>query len=81
MIDLKCTLVMINEGSFKEYSKYVGKHGLAANITKWYYDKDWGRIEEYIRKEAEDFIRVYVILKRTSINLTFNGVVSSSPSF
>jgi hypothetical protein len=35
------------------------KSGQAANMTQWYYDKDWMIIEQYIKWEASDFIRIY----------------------
>jgi hypothetical protein len=65
MIDLKHVLVIANNGSFKGYQRFLGKSGQAANMTQWYYDKNWTMIEEYVRNEANDFIYTYSILKRT----------------
>jgi hypothetical protein len=63
MIDLKHVMVIMNEGSFKGYSRILGKSGLAANMAQWYYQGNWSRIEEYIRLEAADFTNVYSMLK------------------
>jgi hypothetical protein len=61
MIDLKHVLVIANHGSFRGYQRFLGKSGQAGNIAQWYYDKNWANIEQYIMKEAKDFIRVYQI--------------------
>lgn len=63
MIDLKPVMVIVNGGSFKGYSILLGKSGRAANMAKWYYDKDWQRIEQYVEQEAMDFVRAYTTLK------------------
>lgn len=63
MIDLKHVLIIANNGSFKGYQRFLGKSGRAASIASWYYDRNWHAIEEYIRREAEDFIKTYSILK------------------
>lgn len=63
MIDLKHVLIIANNGSFKGYQRFVGKSGQAAHMMEWYYNKNWAAIEQYIRKEAEEFVRVYSILK------------------
>jgi len=64
MIDLKHTLVMANNGSFKGYDRLLGKSSLAANMAEWYYSKNYSMIEQYITKEASDFIKAYAVLKR-----------------
>lgn len=63
MIDLKHTLVIANNGSFKGYDRLLGKSGLAGNMTKWYYDKNWSMVEQYVKQEALDFVKAYSILK------------------
>lgn len=64
MIDLKHVLVIANNGSFKGYQRLLCKSGQAANMAQWYYDKNWSMIEQYIRQETLDFIKVYAILKK-----------------
>lgn len=64
MIELKHLLVIANNGSFKGYDRLVGKSNLAANMTQWYYDKNWPMIEQYIIQEAADFITAYSVFKR-----------------
>lgn len=71
MIDLKHVLVIANNGSFKGYQRFLGKTGQAANIVRWYYDKDWPAIEQYITREAEDFIRTYSVLTRILCKIMF----------
>lgn len=63
-IDLKHVMVLINGGSFKGYGKLLGKSGLAANMADWYYSKNWPAIEQYIMKEASDFVKAYSVLKQ-----------------
>ncbi|HEY3094584.1 MAG TPA: hypothetical protein VGJ42_02375 [Nitrososphaera sp.] len=65
MIDLKHTMVIMNGGSFKGYDKLLGKSGKAANMTHWYYDKNWSMIEQYVVQETKDFVKAYAVLKRT----------------
>ncbi len=64
MIDLKHVLVIANNGTFRGYQRFLGKSGQAANICRWYEDKNWFMIEQYIRKEAKDFVCTYSILQR-----------------
>lgn len=64
MIDLKHVLVIANNGSFKGYSRLLGKSGIARNIEPWYYDHNYEAILEYVRNEIDDFVRMYSILKR-----------------
>ena len=64
MIDLKHTLVMANNGSFRGYATLLGKSHKAANMSDWYYSKNWPMIEQYIRQETTDFIRGYARLKK-----------------
>ena len=70
MIDLKHVLVIANNGSFKGYDKLLQKSDLAANISSWYYTKDWPSIEKYITNEALNFLRAYSILKREIPKIT-----------
>lgn len=71
MIDLKHVLVIANNGSFKGYQKFLGKSGLAANISQWYYGGNWGAIEAYVQKEAQDFVRAYSILKQNLVKIVW----------
>jgi hypothetical protein len=71
MIDLKHVLVIANNGSFKGYQRFLGKSGLAQNITNWYYNRDWQMIEQYVGNEAEDFIHAYSILKKEMPMIVF----------
>ena len=63
MVDLIHVMIIMNGGDFRNSTRFLGKLGLAANMTEWYYTKDWPAIENYVRKEAEDFVDAYTILK------------------
>jgi len=64
-IDIKPILVILNEGSFKGASlkKILGKSG-GANVPEWYADRNYDAIDDYIRREAENFIQFYRELKK-----------------
>ncbi|AIF82365.1 hypothetical protein NTE_01145 [Candidatus Nitrososphaera evergladensis SR1] len=64
MIDLKHVLVIANGGRFDGYSRFLGKSGLAKNMESWYFDGNYDNILNYVKKEAEDFVKGYCILKK-----------------
>lgn len=63
LIDLRHVLIIANGGSFKGYQRFLGKSGLAKDMASWYYAKNYSAIEDYITKEIEDLVKVYVLLK------------------
>jgi uncharacterized protein YprB with RNaseH-like and TPR domain len=63
-LDLKHILVMMNGGSFRNYSQLIGKARLGANVPKWYEVGEYSKIIRYIEEEAEDFVRAYGVLMR-----------------
>lgn len=81
-IDLKPTLVMINNGRFTGYSSLLGKKESGAQVKDWYTAKDYERILRYIREEANQFIRVYQVLKKSLplVNLQAGTGVSPQAS-
>lgn len=64
MIDLKPVLVIASYGSFRDYPRLLGKSGLAKNMEAWYYERNYDAILGYVRKETEDFVKTYSILKK-----------------
>jgi len=62
LIDLKPIFVMINEGRFKGWSRVIDKPEV--DVPKLYRDGKYEEIIEYIRDEAEVFLKAYHILKR-----------------
>jgi len=64
-IDIKSILVIFNEGSFKGASlkAIFGKTG-GVKVPEWYANGNYNAIEDYIRREAEDFIQFYQKLKK-----------------
>ena len=71
MIDLKHVLVIANGGKFEGYSRFLGKSGLAKNMENWYYTQNYDAILQYIRKETEDFVKAYSLLKKEMPKIIF----------
>ena len=61
-VDLKDTLILINDGAFTGYSKLLRKNGRAYNMAKWYHTKDYNSILDYIIAETEAFHDVHQII-------------------
>lgn len=66
VLDIKPILVMINNGSFKGYDKIIPKTNPLENkeIPDLYRQGKYNQIVQYIKDEAEDFIKAYQIFKR-----------------
>ena len=62
-IDLKSILILKNHGLFKVYNQSIGKTGDGAKVPEWYNQGDYQRIDDYIRREAKNFIEAYMVLK------------------
>ncbi len=62
VIDIKPILVIKNRGEFRNYQRHLGKRS-GSMVAKWYLDEKYGRIENYVRDEAHNFIKKYQILK------------------
>jgi hypothetical protein len=64
-LDIRPILVMLNNGSFKgaTLNKFSGKIQTGDKIPEWHVKKDYAAIEKYIQDEAEEFIKLYQILK------------------
>ena len=60
-IDIKYTLVMANNLSFKNagLDQMIGKIRDGSKIPEWYQNKEYKRIEEYIKQETESFIKFF----------------------
>jgi len=65
-IDIKPILVIFNRGSFKgaNLQKFTGKEHSGIEISEWYAKKDYAAIEEYIKDEADKFIKLYQFSKQ-----------------
>jgi DNA polymerase III epsilon subunit-like protein len=65
-IDIKDTLILINEGRFKGTTLdwFTGKEMDDAQIPKLYAQKDYRKIEEYVMEDAVRFLHVYQFLTR-----------------
>src|SRR5438445_4944722 len=59
VIDIKPTLVMMNEGRFKGYQDLLGKTVSGSIIKTWYEAKDYPKIIDYIKEETTNFIKKY----------------------
>ena len=60
-VDLKSLLIMMNKGEFRGASldKFTGKKHNGSPIPIWYKEKQYDKIEEYIRKETLEFSKLY----------------------
>jgi hypothetical protein len=63
MIDLKHVLVLVNNGYFRGYQRFLGKAGRARDMASWYYAGNYPAILEYINDEVQDFLWMYFVLK------------------
>jgi hypothetical protein len=63
MIDLKRVLIMLNNGSFKGYPRFLGKAGLARNMAAWYYNRNYQKILDYVITEVADFLKIYFVFR------------------
>lgn len=61
-IDLKPILVLMNRADFKgsSLSTFSNKPPNNKYIAQWYNEKQYDKIEEYIRQEAKEFIAHYI---------------------
>ena len=59
-------LVILNDGQFKGASldKFTEKQYSGEVIPKWYEEKNYRAIEQYIQEEAREFIKLYQMLKK-----------------
>ena len=60
-IDLRAIGVLMNKGEFKGsgLDKITGKPRDGSSIPSWYHGKEYGRIIEYVNREAEAFLELY----------------------
>jgi hypothetical protein len=63
VIDIKPILVMMNQGNFRDYQRVLGKKS-GHMVRQWYENKDYDKIERYVRREARNFITKYQTLKK-----------------
>ncbi|MEA3558637.1 MAG: hypothetical protein U9R75_05220 [Candidatus Thermoplasmatota archaeon] len=83
-MDLKPFLVMMNKGSFKGASldRFVDLSFSGDQIPKLYYSREYSRIEECIREEAEGFQKLYRHLKDRAPSLVMvKGAVQTQLPF
>ncbi len=60
-LDIKYTLIMSNNLSFKNagLNKFTNKLGDGKMVPEWYKDKQYDKIEDYIKQEADSFIEYF----------------------
>ncbi|MBI5225542.1 hypothetical protein HY989_06750 [Candidatus Micrarchaeota archaeon] len=60
-IDLQSLFVILNEGKFKGSGmhNFTEKKMDGSRIKGWYENKDFAKIEEYVKDEAAGFIKLY----------------------
>lgn len=66
ILDIKPLLVLINNGNFIGYDKVIPKTNPTENkqIPELYRQGEYDKITQYIKDEADDFIRAYQIFKK-----------------
>lgn len=64
MIDLFPVMKLVNGGE-RTTAKFFGKVGENKKIPDWYKNKEYGKIEHYIREETKSFVKVmdYLMMK------------------
>jgi len=70
-LDIKPILVIMNEGSFKDYDKIMPKTNPTTNdmIPKLFKEKNYTEIVKYVEDEAKDFTKSYQVLKKEIVPL------------
>ena len=65
-LDIKPILVIMNNGSFKDYDKVIPKTNPVTNdrISQLFLDEEYSEIIQYITDETKDFIKAYRIFKK-----------------
>ncbi|MFH1443566.1 MAG: hypothetical protein ABIG96_06030 [Candidatus Micrarchaeota archaeon] len=65
-IDLQSVFVILNKGQFKGSGmhNFTEKKMNGAMIKQWYEKSEYARIEEYVKNEAEGFVKFYSELCR-----------------
>lgn len=75
-IDLKSTLVMMNNGRFGGYAQLLGKSLSGSNVKEWYLARNYAKITDYVKDEAAIFVSAYKALKRQLPTLVIRGIAT-----
>jgi len=65
-IDLRAIGILMNNGEFKNsgLDKITGKPHSGTPIPQWYNEKQYNEIENYVKKETDEFVKFYGWLHR-----------------
>ena len=65
-IDVQPILVLLNGGNFKgaKLNAFTNKKQDGSKIREWYENKEFNKIEEYIKQESKSFIEFYQKIKK-----------------
>ena len=63
-LDLKHILIVKNYGRFTGYNALLGKTDENKKVPGWFRDKEYEKIEDYVKREAKNFIETYQVLKK-----------------
>ena len=58
-IDLKHVMILLNQGRFKGYNAFLKKIESGLNVPIWYQEREYPRIINYIKMEAQAFTDFY----------------------
>ncbi|PJC50948.1 MAG: hypothetical protein CO032_02130 [Nitrosopumilales archaeon CG_4_9_14_0_2_um_filter_34_16] len=67
-IDLKPIMILLNGGRFKGYHLILNKAGSGAMVPKWYKNKEYEKIMEYVLDETLCFTSFYTKLNHLVFN-------------
>ena len=62
-LDIKHILIVKNYGRFHGYDQLLGNTDESAKVGDWFRNGEYDKIESYIKREAENFIAAYRVLK------------------
>jgi hypothetical protein len=58
LMDLRPLMILVNDGNY-DTAKFFGKVGKNKLVPVWYREKEYDKIEEYVREEAESFGKTF----------------------
>jgi hypothetical protein len=77
-IDLKPVMIILNGGKFKGYSNVLNKSTNGSSVPKWYQNKEYEKIINYIIEEATAFTNFYGSISQLMFNNTLKQTVFAS---
>ncbi len=70
-LDLKTTMILMNEGKFTKYSQIMQKQSNGKIIPELFHNRKYDQIVDYIKDEANAFVKFYSHLQKTLPSLIY----------